>query len=79
MTTYILYGTSGCHLCEVAHDMIEQAVRAGADCELQEVDIADSDALFERYGVLIPVLAGPQGEELRWPFSAEQLRQFLDT
>ena len=72
MSMLTLYGTSACHLCEQAAAMLRQA---GAD--FSEVDISESDALFERYGLLIPVLRAQQGEELNWPFSGAELRQFL--
>ena len=50
---------------------------SGPPVDFHKVDISESDALFERYGVLIPVLRHPDGGELHWPFSAEQLEQFL--
>lgn len=77
MTQYILYGTSACHLCELALDMLQSQ---GAECgaiDLITVDISESDALFERYGVLIPVLRHPDGRELHWPFSPDELKPFL--
>ena len=43
----------------------------------EKVDIANRDDLFERYGLIIPVLQNPQGVELRWPFDATDLRDFL--
>jgi hypothetical protein len=43
----------------------------------ETVDIADSDELFERYGVSIPVLRHPDGQELYWPFEIEALGRFL--
>lgn len=42
------------------------------------VDIADSEALFEAYGLSIPVLRRVDTEaELGWPFDAEQVVNFL--
>ena len=77
MERFILYGTSACHLCELAETMIAARGQMGAQFELEKVDISASDALFERYGLVIPVLLHPDGRELCWPFSAEQLDQFL--
>lgn len=78
MKTFRLYGTSACHLCETAHAMIlEQQRSIGGNVALEEVDISDSDVLFERYGVTIPVLQHPDERELSWPFSVQQLREFL--
>ena len=69
-----LYGTSACHLCELAEDLLE---RSGA--QFRTVDIADSDALFERYGLTIPVLRREDGAELNWPFSEDSLAAFLSS
>jgi Glutaredoxin-like domain (DUF836) len=77
LKTFRLYGTSGCHLCEVAQDMLNNEHRIFGDFALDVVDISESDELLERYGVTIPVLRHPEGEELNWPFSAQQLRDFL--
>ena len=42
------------------------------------VDIADSQALFEAYGLRIPVLRRVDtGAELGWPFDTEQVVSFL--
>ena len=41
-----------------------------------KVDISESDQLFERYGIRIPVLRHPDGAELDWPFSPGELRLF---
>ncbi len=73
---FILYGTSACHLCEMAEALIESLV--GSDCNLvyEKHDIAGSDELFERYGLHIPVLQHPAGVELFWPFDADSLREF---
>ncbi len=68
----ILYGTSACHLCELAADLVNAS---GAGYE--HVDISESDALFERYGLRIPVLQREDGAELGWPFDARALAQFL--
>ena len=72
-----LYGTSACHLCEMAQDMIAMQQPLVDEIEVEEVDISASDNLFERYGVRIPVLQHPDERELNWPFSSQQLRDFL--
>lgn len=75
--TLILYTTAGCHLCDRAKAVIWPQLSAGS-WRLQEVEIAESDELIERYGVRIPVVAPAEGVgELGWPFDAEQLRDFL--
>lgn len=79
MKNFILYGTSACHLCELAQQLLELQQQVGGefDFEFDAVDISESDDLFERYGLLIPVLQHPDGRELNWPFSADQLGVFL--
>lgn len=69
----MLYGTSACHLCEQAADLLTVAGHS-----FRHVDISDSDALFARYGVLIPVLRREDGEELNWPFDGAALQCFLE-
>lgn len=78
-----LYGTLGCHLCEVA----EQLLAANLDfsrVQVELVDIADNSAgdserLMERYAERIPVLAHPAtGMELGWPFAAADVAAWID-
>jgi hypothetical protein len=68
----VLYHTAGCHLCELA-----EAELALAGMEAIKIDIATDDALFQKYGWLIPVLALGENE-LRWPFNADQLCKWFD-
>jgi glutaredoxin len=77
LKTFKLYGTTGCHLCKVAQDMLTAQWDSSGGFDLVVVDISESDDLFERYGVTIPVLQHPAGHELNWPFSVTQLRKFL--
>ena len=69
----VLYGTSACHLCELAEAML--LARPGV--AFDTVDISESDELFERYGLLIPVLRHPDGRELHWPFTTGQVDLLL--
>lgn len=71
-----LFGTLGCHLCEVAEAVLMPLVDHGLLVEL--VDIAESEPLFESYGLIIPVLRRcDNGAELHWPFDTEQVVAFL--
>ena len=74
---FTLYGTTACHLCDVAEQMIAAQCDGGGDLALEKVDISESDELFERYGVRIPVLRHPDGRELGWPFDPAELAAFL--
>lgn len=71
-----LFGTLGCHLCEVAEAQLMPFVEHGLLVEL--VDIAEYEHLVEDYGQRIPVLRrSDTGVELNWPFEAEQIVEFL--
>lgn len=63
-----LYGTQGCHLCDIAEELLKQA-EVARPLQWRYVDIALEARLVERYGVRIPVLASDSGQELGWPFS----------
>ena len=71
-----LFGTLGCHLCELAEAEVMPLVQHGLLVEL--IDIVDSEALFGAYGLRIPVLRRVDtGAELDWPFDTEQIVAFL--
>lgn len=71
-----LFGTLGCHLCEVAEAELLPLVEHGLLVEL--VDISEDERLFDDYGLRIPVLRRVDtGAELDWPFDAEQIVTFL--
>lgn len=72
----ILYGTSGCHLCEQAERLLAQAA-ASRVLHWQYVDIALDASLCERYGERIPVLCTKDGRELAWPFSLLDIVKLL--
>ena len=77
MNHYRLYGTSSCHLCELAEEMLQALGEQGVTVDYDKVDIAETDELFQRYGLVIPVLQAPQGAELFWPFDTVELRRFI--
>ncbi|WP_039913791.1 glutaredoxin family protein [Cellvibrio mixtus] len=77
MKTVYLYSTAGCHLCDLAWDILAPLI-SNLPLRLEEVDIAESDELIERYGVRIPVLKfNDFEEELGWPFDTTQASIFL--
>ncbi|NKF51160.1 glutaredoxin family protein [Shewanella sp. WXL01] len=71
-----LYHTDGCHLCELAQALIEQALLEGAQVSYQLIDICDQQTLADKYGTSIPVFSDGQ-RDLNWPFDLEQLQQFI--
>lgn len=63
-----LYGTLGCHLCEIAESLLLQA-QAVADICWQSIDIADlPEAQMLAFADKIPVLVTPT-KTLYYPFS----------
>lgn len=78
MPTVVLYHTLGCHLCELAEDVLNDERSGLSNATVEKVDISESDRLIECYGVRIPVLFDPiRQTTLDWPFDAEQVRQWL--
>ena len=82
MTTYNLYTTDGCHLCEQAIGLFyyaKQQQLIANDVALKMIDIVEDDKLVERYGVSIPVLQHPiSKQELNWPFDLDGLVGFIN-
>ncbi|WP_458371965.1 glutaredoxin family protein [Pseudomonas lactis] len=71
-----LFGTLGCHLCEIAEAEIMPLVEHGLLVEL--LDITDPQDLTDVYGLRIPVLRRMDtGAELDWPFDTDQVVAFL--
>ncbi|MBV4488310.1 glutaredoxin family protein [Pseudomonas sp. SWRI153] len=71
-----LFGTLGCHLCEVAEAELMPFVEHGLLVEL--VDIAEDQCSYDAYSLRIPVLRRVDtGAELDWPFDADQIAAFL--
>lgn len=71
----ILYTTLGCHLCEQAKAQL-YPVLEGRNAAIEEVDIADSEILMDRYGIRIPVVQC-DGAELDWPFTSADFAELL--
>ncbi|MEH6564420.1 MAG: glutaredoxin family protein [Halopseudomonas sp.] len=76
MTLITLYGTSACHLCEMA--MAELAPLQANGVQVRELDISDSDELMQRYQLRIPVVRREDtGAELDFPFDLNRLLDWL--
>ena len=54
MAAVTLYSKPGCHLCEVARDVLLR-VQKTQPFELAEINIQDDPALLSEYGEQIPV------------------------
>lgn len=74
MLTLTLFHTDGCHLCEQAWALVEQAGLAGRP---RRCDILDDADWLEAYRVRIPVVRDEAGRELGWPFTLAELQAWL--
>jgi len=73
--SYLLLGTSACHLCSQAEELLEALSTA-----YHKVDIAEEEQWQARYAIKIPVLLNTTNQtELCWPFSQEELQLWLIT
>ena len=71
-----LLGTSGCHLCDIAEQLITQ-LQAVQCITYEHVDIADfSEPLIMEFATTIPVILTPT-KRLNYPFSVLDLQQLL--
>ena len=71
-----LLGTSGCHLCDIAEQLLSQ-FQAVQPIRYQYVDIADFDeVLMMEFATTIPVILTPS-KRLNYPFSVLDLQQLL--
>jgi hypothetical protein len=59
--------------------MLLELAKTSRHIVYEKVDISGSDALFDRYGVRIPVLGHPDGRELGWPFNLTALQEFTES
>lgn len=71
-----LLGTSGCHLCMYAEQLLTR-FQAVCPINYQHVDIADFDeTLMMEFATTIPVLLTPS-KRLNYPFSVMDLQPLL--
>lgn len=72
----VLYSTEGCHLCEEALLLINNA---GFAERVAVIDIIEHESLVAAYGESIPVLHHlPSNTALFWPFTAQQIIEFFE-
>lgn len=72
-----MYSTLGCHLCDLALNIIHRSPNH-SKLELKVVDIAEDDCLIEQYGTQIPVVYDSATQsEICWPFTDETFENWL--
>ncbi|ATL99907.1 glutaredoxin family protein [Aeromonas sp. MR19] len=69
-----LFHTDGCHLCEQAWGLVEEAGLAG---QTRQCDIMDDAGWLAAYRVRIPVLRDEADRELGWPFTLVELKAWV--
>ncbi|KMT64121.1 glutaredoxin family protein [Catenovulum maritimum] len=75
MSELIFYTTEGCHLCDLAEQVLKNINLHQA---VKFVDISDSEALVKLYGTRIPVVEDTATSEvLCWPFDENSFIEWL--
>lgn len=79
MTTLTLLSKPGCHLCDVAREIIETVVAEFPDglIDVQERSILDDPALHELWWEKIPVVLVDDRLHAHWRVSPDRLRATL--
>lgn len=82
MTSVTLIGKPDCHLCEVAHGVLEQVLAELPDevadrVEVQQLSILDDPALYEQWWEKIPVVLVDGHLHAHWRVAPERLRGAL--
>ncbi|MGZ8163884.1 MAG: glutaredoxin family protein [Methylobacter sp.] len=79
MIRLVLFGTSGCHLCEQAEQLIHDFLRDDFELIIETIDIAEQEQWQEKYATRIPVLYHPETQnELGWPFDQTNVEEFIN-
>jgi len=80
MIRLMLFGTSGCHLCEQAESIINDCLLDYAELIIEAIDIAEQEQWQEQYAIRIPVLYHPETkQELGWPFDQADVKEFINS
>jgi predicted DCC family thiol-disulfide oxidoreductase YuxK len=66
-----------CHLCDQAKEMLYPLLES-KNIHLNELNVRDDIALFEQYGLRIPVVVFADGSEKGWPFTAAQIARIIN-
>jgi hypothetical protein len=78
-TTITLIGKDGCHLCDVAREIVETVVADLPEdaVDVQERSILDDPELYARWWEKIPVVLIDGDLHAHWRVSADRLREAL--
>lgn len=75
----ILFGTSACHLCEQAEEILAALKAQRPKLNLEHIDIAENPQWQDAYATRIPVLYHAKTQsELGWPFNKHNVITFIN-
>ncbi|WP_292836315.1 glutaredoxin family protein [Microbacterium sp.] len=79
MTTLTIISRPGCHLCAVAHEIVEQVVAElpEDDVDVEEFSILDDPGLYDLWWDKIPVVLVDGHLHAQWRLSPDRLRAAL--
>ena len=82
MTTITLIGKAGCHLCDVAREIVDGVIGELPDdiadrIQVREASIAEDPALYELWWEKIPVVMIDDEVHAHWRVSGTRLRDAL--
>ena len=78
MIRLLLFGTSGCHLCEQAEQIINVCLPHNLELKIETIDIAEHEQWQEQYAIRIPDLYHPETKkDLGWPFDQTDVNEFI--
>lgn len=82
VTTLTLIGKPDCHLCDVAHGVVDQVVadlprRYAKHVDVVQKSIADDEALYAQWWEKIPVVLIDDDLHAHWRIAADRLREAL--
>ncbi|PHS71071.1 MAG: thioredoxin family protein [Methylophaga sp.] len=72
MISITLYTTAGCHLCDLADNLLNEILNHHK-LTINPIEIGDNDNLVRLYGTTIPVIKFDDNSELNWPFSQQDI------
>lgn len=79
MQRLLLLGTSNCHLCELAEQIINDYLSSNPAWSIDKIDIAEQEQWQAQFALFIPVLYHPESQkQLGWPFDIEQVTLFFN-
>jgi glutaredoxin len=79
VTTITLIGKPGCHLCDVAREVIEAVLidLPDVDADIEETSIADDPELYAQWWEKIPVVLIDGQFHAHWRVTPDRLRDAL--